>query len=178
MSRRLSVAVLPLALALGGCPGESGPDPDDLLGDVVRLDDASEEVLAIIADHVDREGVTVSDAAAQLNAPDDAALLPRDPAMTVAWTLPPITTASGPWWHGIDTGTFVWIRIDGGTLAEPIDIVALTTEQYQISPTRWVALMDAGGPFTATITTTVVDRAVIVEGPFQPADADVQFSIE
>ena len=173
----MSRSTLAVLLALAGCSGGGG-DPADLLGDVVRLDDASEEVLAIIADHLDREGPIVSDASAQLNAPADAAVVPRDPALTVQWTLPPVTTASTGWWHGIDTGTFVWIRVDGGTLAEPIDIVALTTEQYQISPTRWVELMDAGGPFTATITTTVVDRAVIVDGPFQPADPDVEFSIE
>jgi len=175
MSRRLTV--VPLLVALAGCPGEGG-NGEDLLGDVVRLDDASEEVLAVIADHLDREGPIVADAAAQLNAPVDAAVLPRDPALTLTWTLPPVTSSGTGWWHGIDTGTFVWIRIDGGTLTEPIDVVALTSEQYQISPTRWVRLMDAGGPFTATITTTVVDRAVIVDGPFQSADPDVEFSIE
>jgi hypothetical protein len=170
-----------LLIALAGCPSEDEPpDPDELLGDLVRLDDASDEVLAVIADTVQREGTTTSDAAAQLNNPTDGAVWPADPAGVVEWQYAPATGApAGPWWHGIDTGTFVWIRIEGGGLEEPIDIEALESESYTLSPTRWGTLSEAAGPFTATIITTVVDRGVIVDGPWSPeTNGDAMFSVE
>jgi hypothetical protein len=169
-----------LLIALAGCPSEEPPDPDEILGDVVRLDDASDEVLAVIADHVQREGTTTSDAAAQLTSPNDDGVWPADPAGTFTWQYAPTTGApAGPWWHGIDTGTFVWIRVDGGGLAEPIDLVALETESYTVSPTRWGTMAEAAGPFSATIVTTVVDRGVIVDGPWSPeTNGDATFTIE
>jgi hypothetical protein len=176
-----TAVLAPLLAALAGCPSEDDPpDPDELLGDLVRLDDASDEVLAVIADEVQREGTTINDAAAQLNAPADGAVLPAGTAATVEWQYAPTTGGAGaPWFHGIDTGTFVWIRIDGPGLEEPIDIEALETESYTLSPTRWGTLTLAGGPFTATIITTVVDRGVIVDGPWAPAtNGDAEFSIE
>lgn len=173
------MSIRPLLLLALLSPAACGPGGDsNLLGDVVALDDASDEVLAIIADHLERDGATIDDTkAAALVAPTADQVLPADPAATLEWTVPGSLAVRSGYRHGVETGTFVWVRVDGPNLEQPIDVVALTTTAYQVSPTRWTTMTGAGGSFTATITTAVVDRGEVVEGPYQPSDPDVSFTI-
>lgn len=158
-----------------GCGHDHGGG--DILGDLVLLDDASDEVAAEIAEKVDRDGALVDNTrAAALVAPAAGATVPRATPVTIDWDLP--SSAGRRPRHGQNTGTFVWVRLEAPGLAEPIDVVAIGTTSFTPDAARWRSLVDATGPVTATITTAVVDRGVIQAGPFRPSEASRRFTID
>jgi len=154
-----------LALA-AGCSGDDG---DEIDADLTVLDEASDEVFLTIRDLVDRGEVTTDDeAAAQMLSPADGAeLSAADAAPTFTWD-----HGSSTLRHGRTTGDFVWLSISCPGLAEPIDLVAIESEEWTVDAAHWTAMTDAAlasdsAQCSAVLTSAYVDRGVVREGPYR-----------
>ena len=155
----------PIACALLCCvalaPGCS--DDDDVSdSDVIRLDEASEEVMLTIRDLVERgEAMTDDDAAPSMVTPADGAELSAASAPTFSWDhgVPLLR-------HGRTTGDFVWLSLTCSGLADPIDVVAIETEEWTVDAENWAAVTGAASECTAALVGAYVDRGVVQEGPY------------
>ena len=155
----------PIACALLCClafaPGCSGDD-DVTDEDIIRIDDASEEVLLTLRDLVDRGEATTDDGAApRMVTPEDGAELSAASAPTFSWDhgVPLLR-------HGRTTGDFVWLSLTCSGLAEPIDIIAIETEEWTVDAENWSAITEAASECTAALVGAYVDRGVVQEGPY------------
>jgi hypothetical protein len=166
--RVLSLSLL-LSLASVGCGGDDDEVSD---GSVVRLDEASEEVVLTLKDLVERgEAITDDEVAAHLTAPADGEALPADEAPTFTWTLRDSNLR-----HGRETGEFVWLHIEGPGMEEPIDVAAIESTSWTVDDERWQALQASTGPCEVQVVSAYVDRGIVTEGPFVPA-ANPTFSV-
>ncbi len=166
------VATLGLAVFAPGC----GDPP--LLGEVVRLDDASDEQLEVIADTARREGTEIDPAlAVSLTAPADGETIPAGTPFTFTWTK--LQESPRTPRHGEITGTFMWLRLEGGGLDPTIDVVALTSMTWTPDAEVWARLTATSGSITARMITTVTDDlGRITDGPARAApDDDVTFTV-
>jgi hypothetical protein len=156
-------AVLLVSLVASACHSH-GPSVEN----AVRVNDASEEVLAVIMDEVDRNGAETSPMAFAFD----------DPGAVSAGTIPTFTwSAVAVSRHGTDTGTFVWLHFEGSGMAEPLEVIAVDVSQWTPDADSWAKLTAATGAITVHAVTAIVDRGVIQQGPFVPASADVSFTI-
>lgn len=149
-----------------------GHDDHPAEGDLVLLDDASDEAFATLADLVSRGEVeTNDDLAVALTAPADGATLMAGEPATFEWT-PPQTSAR----HGRATGDFAWSRIDCPGTDEPIDVVAIESQAWTADAERWAKITSATGPCTVTMVSAYIDRGVVTEGPYTPSST-TSFSV-
>lgn len=139
---------LVLAFLVAACGHGSGPD------NLIVQDNASDEVYLAL---LDAEGeVTISDTrAAAITAPLGG---PLAEGTTITWTIPTLLR------HGVNQGTFVWLRLAGS--GEPVDVLSIQTLSYTLDAATVTKL--GTGTVTATITTAYVDNGIIQEGPFRP----------
>ena len=164
---------LALVLVVGAC----GPDdPGFVLGDIIRQDDASDELLRVIADEASRE-ITVDPAqAATLTAPIDGEVLPGATAYTFTWDLPPANRPVPR--HGRQEGTFVWLHLEAPGLDPSIEVVSIESTSWTPDDFHWPRLQGATGPIKATLITAVAEEGVVTRGPFRAAaDDDVTFTV-
>jgi hypothetical protein len=160
-----------LALVAGGCGGDDTTGAGDL-GTVVRVNNASDEVLLEIDDLVLQGQVTVDDSrAVTIVSPEPGASLPTTAPPEFAWSSPSIRPR-----HGVTTGEFVWMRLSGGGLAEPIDMIAVDSTNWTPDGTIWAELAQTTGPVTITLTNAYVDGGNVMEGPFRGTN-DTTFTI-
>lgn len=161
MTRPYILLVALLATIGSACGGDDSGDSE-----AIRLDDASEEVLATIME-ADERGETITDdaIAARLVEPADGAELSRAAPPTFRWT-----PASSTLRHGRTTGDFVWLSIACEGLASSIELIALESNEWQPEGDAWLALQEASGPCEARVVSAYVDRGVITEGPYQPSE--------
>ena len=164
------IACLCLALALASAC--SGHDDDDIDADLTQLDDASDEIFLTIRDLVERGEVTTDDeAAAHMLEPIDGAELSAGTAPTFTWDHGASTLR-----HGRTTGDFVWLSIECPNLVEPVDLIAIETEEWRVDDAHWMAISEAAlgsdsSQCTATLTSAYVDRGVVREGPYRGSTA-------
>jgi hypothetical protein len=156
---RLACLLASASLALtAGCSGDDHASDEN----VVRLDDASEEVMLTIRDLVDRgEAMTDDDAAPSMVSPADGAELRAASPPTFSWDhgVPLLR-------HGRTTGDFVWLSISCSGLAESIDVIAIETEEWTVDAENWTAITGAASECTATLVGAYVDRGVVRDGPY------------
>ena len=168
MNRPLAALPVSIGLTLALAAGCSGDDDDEIDADLTLLDDASDEVFLTIRDLVDRGEVTTDDeAAAHILAPADGAELSAGTAPTFSWDHGASTLR-----HGRTTGDFVWLSISCPNLAEPVDLIAIETEEWLVDDPHWAAISEAAlssdsGECSATLISAYVDRGVVREGPYQ-----------
>jgi hypothetical protein len=161
-----ALALCTLAVA-SGCGGDDDDVADD---EFIRLDDASEEVALTLQELVSRGEVTTDDdVAARLIAPEDGAQLPADAPPTFEWS------ARGTARHGVTTGEFVWLHIEGPGMDTPIDLVAIESTTWTPEEEHWEILRTSTGPCEVQVVSAYVDRG-IVEEAFRPG-ANPSFSV-
>ena len=165
-----------VSVGLAAC-GHSHGD-NDLLGEVVVQNDASDEAFANLADTYDQMGSTVSAMASDWVGPAAATPLEAATAPTFEWTEAPVSSSAR---HGTSTGRFVWLHLEaeGDDLAIDVASVKDTdAEPTTFTPTaaQWTRLA-AGGTITARLVTAQLDRGNVVSGPFEPADSARTFTI-
>ena len=150
-----------LLLAAALAAGCSGDDHGE--SEVVRLDDASDEVVLTLRDALDRgQGIEDDAIAAQLTAPTDGAEMPAGTPATFTWS-PRQTNLR----HGRTTGEFVWLEIDCAAMDQPIDVIAIESTSWQPDGDQWAAIA-AGGSCQVQVVSAYLDRGVIEEGPYLP----------
>lgn len=155
------VSCLALLSILAACGG----DDDVTDADIIRLDDASEEVMFTIAELVERGEATVDDeVAAKLTAPADGAELPTDAAPSFTWSRRESTLR-----HGRTTGDFVWLHLECPGMAAPIDVIAIESTEWQPDADSWAQLQTSTGACEVEVTSAYADRGIVTEGPFQPS---------
>lgn len=159
MKRSACLFLLPASFAVAaGCSGHDDASDEN----AVRLDDASEEVMLTIRDLVERgEAMTDDDAAPSMVSPADGAELSAASAPTFSWDhgVPLLR-------HGRTTGDFVWLSISCAGLAEPVNVIAIETEEWTVDADNWAAITEAASECTATLVGAYVDRGVVREGPY------------
>jgi hypothetical protein len=153
-----------LALALLLAPACGGDDDDEIDADLTLLDDASDEAFLTIRDLVDRgELTTDDDLAAHLTFPADGDALAAGTAPTFTWE-----HAGSTLRHGRTTGDFVWLSISCPGLAQPVDLVAIETEEWTVDADHWAAISGAGECSVAVVS-AYLDREVVTDGPYAPS---------
>jgi hypothetical protein len=169
--------------SLAGCGGGSAAPDADVAANVIINCNASDEAWLAMKDLVDTGATTTSDTrAAALTAPADGAVLPAATPPTFTWSIP------APLRHGIDTGTFVWLRFTGAGLAAPVDVISVTPTTapdggtadcaaYTPSAADWAVIAAATGPVTVEITTAKEDQNVVTQGPFRPSASTITFTV-
>lgn len=165
---------LALLVVVGAC----GPpdDPRFVVGDVIRQDDASDELLRVIADEASRELVVDPTQAATLTAPVQGEAVAGDPAYTFTWELPPASRPVPR--HGRQDGTFVWLHLEAPGLDPGIDVISIDSTSWTPDDFHWPRLQGATGPIKATLITAVAEEGVVTRGPFRAAaDDDVTFTV-
>ena len=156
----LLLVLLPVLPACG--------DDHDGTGDELLQDDASDEVLLAMRDKVMQGMVTVDNArAAQLTAPAAGAMVPGATPVAFTWSLP--SMEPGGLRHGTATGKFVWLNIDGPGIANPVDVLSITTTTFTPDATSWASMVHASGAITVTLTTATAADGVITQGPYRPS---------
>lgn len=174
MIRNLSLGLVLLSsLAVGACghPHEG----EELLGEVVLQDDASDEAFGALADTYEQMGGSPNAAASEWAGPEAGPLAAGTPP-TFSWTE---GTAAR---HGVATGRFVWLRITATGDDQPIDVASVDTgtttgsTTFVPTPGQW-ARVAARGTLTARLITAELDDARVVLGPYEPADATRAFTI-
>jgi hypothetical protein len=147
--------------ALVSCSDDGGSSVP--LGTVIRVNDASEEVLELMAEASGKGSTTVDDAKAfAILAPAAGASLLAATPSTFEWAKP--ATAR----HGISSGDFVWMKLSGGGLAQDIDVIAVDVASWTPSAADWELISSATGPITVTMTSAYVMSEVIKDGPYTP----------
>ncbi len=156
----MRVFALPALLiaALAATPACGGDDDDGATDeDIIRLDDASEEVVLTLRDLVDRGNVVVDDeVAAHLTAPASGTELPADAAPTFTWSARTSTAR-----HGLTTGEFVWLNISGPGMDAPIDVVALESTSWTADEEHWDVLRGCTGPCEVAVYSAYVERGLV-----------------
>ena len=167
------------ALILLAVLSACGGGDDEVDADLVVLDDASDEVFVILEDLVERGEVEIDDAlAARVVAPADGDELSAAERPTLTWE-----HALGTARHGRITGDFVWLRIDCPNLDEPVDVVAIETEEWTVDEAHWdeitaAALQSDSAQCGVAVTSAYVDDAIVEEGPYQPSSQVSYFITE
>lgn len=156
----------PILLALAAAC--SGGHDDEIDADLTLLDDASDEVFLTIRDLVERGEITTDDeAAARMLSPADGAEISAGAAPTFTWD-----HGSSTLRHGRTTGDVVWLSISCPGLAEPVDVLAIETEEWTVDAAHWTAMTDAAlasdsARCTAELISAYLDRGVVREGPYR-----------
>jgi hypothetical protein len=167
MQARRLIASLSLALvafATVGCPAEGGTVIDE--DNVILINMASDEVLLSIVDAVDSGDLVIDDALAPaMVTPEPGQALPAATPAQFAWSLPSAARKTPR--HGTTSGDFVWIRMEGGGLAAPIDAIAVDVTNWTPTADEWARITAATGEVTITLTSAFVDNGVLMEGPFR-----------
>jgi hypothetical protein len=172
---RFSLVLLVLAVpALAACPAEEGGID---LESAILVNDASEEVLGVIADAVDNGLVQIDDGkAAAIVTPEPGAVVPRATPLQFAWALPSAKPSRAPR-HGKQTGDYLWMRLSGGGLTRDIDMVAVDVTSWTPTAEQWAEISAATGPITITLTYAFVMDGVIADGGPYRSTAPTTFSI-
>jgi hypothetical protein len=167
--RSLLLAVLMVVTACGAEGGGGDIDP----AKVIRVNDASEEVLLTMADQVANGQLIIDDTlAAQLVTPEPGVAVNGGEPVQFAWSVPSLRNPR----HGTTTGVFVWLRLTGGGLAEPIDVIAVDVTNWTPDAATWSLIAATSGPVTVTLTNAFVDGGIVMEGPYRGSTAPT-FSI-
>jgi hypothetical protein len=154
--RVLSLPALLIA-ALAAAPGCGGDDDGASDEDIIRLDDASEEVVLTMRDLVERGEVVVDDeVAAHLTAPASGTEVPADEPPTLTWSARGSTAR-----HGLTTGEFVWLNISGPGMDAPIDLVALESTSWTVDEEHWELLRGSTGPCEVTVYSAYVEDGLV-----------------
>lgn len=166
MNRPIAALLVAVPIAIiGGCNGD---DDDEIDADLTILDDASDEIFLTIRDLVERgELTTDDDAAARMLSPADGAELSAGAAPTFTWD-----HGASSLRHGRTTGDFVWLSITCPNLAEPVDLIAIETEEWTVDDPHWSAITEAAlssdsAQCSAAVISAYVDRGIVREGPYQ-----------
>jgi hypothetical protein len=164
-------AALAVAVALaGGCNSNDGIVVDR--DNSIRVNDASDEVLGTMADAINEGRLVVDDLKAErLTAPGGGASVPAATPPTFTWHT--IQTAR----HGVSSGNFTWLRFEADGYPEPIDVIALTVEEWTPSAEEWARLSVATGPVKVTLTNAYAMVGIVKEGPFRATVAPTTFTI-
>jgi hypothetical protein len=142
--------------------------------DVIRVNDASDEVFVTLEDLDAQGAVMVDDAeAATLTAPASGATLSGDTPPTFTWALPAQTRTPR---HGVANGTFYWLRFTGAGISGQVDVLAVAVLTWTPTAEDW-ARISAGTEVTVRLVTAIVDDALVVEGPWRPT-ANPSFTIQ
>lgn len=175
----MRVLTLPALLiaALAAAPGCGGDDDDDgaTNEDIIRLDDASEEVMLTMSDLVDRGEVVVDDeVAAHLTAPASGTELPADEPPTFTWAVRGSTAR-----HGLTTGEFVWLNISGPGMDAPIDVVAIESTSWPVDEEHWELLRGCTGPCEVRVYSAYVEDGLVENNEvFAPTESPTFSVIE
>ena len=167
----LAVAALAGTSALaGGCNSNDGIVVD--LDNAIRVNDAADEVIGTMADAIN-EGLLVTDdlKSEHLTEPAGDAQVPAATPPTFKWHT--IQTAR----HGVSTGDFTWLRFEAAGYAEPIDVIALTVEEWTPSADEWARLTAATGPVKVTLTNAFAMVGIVKEGPYRSTAPTTTFTI-
>jgi hypothetical protein len=173
MRHRLTSAALAAAALValaGGCKSNDGlvVHPDD----AIRVNDASDEVLGTMADAINEDRLVVDDLKAErLTAPAAGASVPAATPPTFTWHT--IQTAR----HGVTSGDFTWLRFEADGYPAPIDVIALTVEEWTPSAEEWARLAAATGPVTVTVTNAYAMVGIVKEGPYRASLAPTTFTV-
>jgi hypothetical protein len=173
--RVLSLPVLFIA-ALAAAPGCGGDDDGEASDeDIIRLDDASEEVVLTMRDLVQRGNVVVDDeVAAHLTAPASGAELTADAPPTFTWSARSSTAR-----HGLTTGEFVWLNISGPGMEAPIDVVAIESTSWPVDEEHWEVLLGSTGPCEVKVYSAYVERGLVENDEvFAPSESPTFSVIE
>jgi hypothetical protein len=168
MRALLLVPVLSSILA-AGCGHDDGGNSD-----IIRLDEASEEVAVTILDRADRgdaeEDATV---AAFLTAPGDGDAIAVGAPVMFRWDRPDSALR-----HGRTTGDFVVLRTTCEGVSDPLVVVAIESTEWTCDDEHWEEIVEAGGgPCEVEVVSAYVSDGVIEEGPFIPGDV-ATFTVE
>ena len=160
------LSVVLLGAFLGACSDDHSTDET-----LILLDSASDEAFATFRADVAAGNATPGSSAAALVAPTPGQTVPATP-FTFRWSFPRESPAKP---HGVESGRFVWLELSGsGTLADAIDIVAITSTSYTPDADVW-AKIAGGGTITAKIYTAMLDEGALTDGPF--SSASVTFNV-
>jgi hypothetical protein len=168
--RSLLVACGLVAALAGGCNSSDGLTVH--LENAIRVNDASDEVIGTMADAINEGLLVVDDLEAErLTAPADGASVPAATPPRITWHK--IQTAR----HGVSSGDFTWLRFEADGYAEPIDVIALTVEEWTPSADEWARIAAATGPVKVTVTNCYAMVGIVKEGPFRATVAPTTFTI-
>ncbi len=168
MNRLAMLALLSLTFT-PACGDDDGGATDE---DIIKLDDASDEVMLTIRDLIDRGELMIDDtAAAHMLSPADGESLSAASPPTFTWVHGSSTIR-----HGRTTGDFVWLSITCPNLESPVDLVAIETETWTVDSDHWAAITEAAlssdsAQCTATLTSAYVDREIVQEGPYRASSS-------
>jgi hypothetical protein len=164
-----ALAAFATAIA-GGCNSNDGIVVH--LDDAIRVNDAADEVIGTMADAINEGRLVVDDLKAErLTAPADGASIPAATPPTFTWHT--IQTAR----HGVSSGDFTWLRFEAAGYPEPIDVIALTVEEWTPSAADWARLNVATGPVKVTVTNAYAMVGIVKEGPYRASIAAPTFII-
>ena len=175
MPDRLACSTLLAACAAFALAGASCNSNDGIVVDLdnaIRVNDASDEVIGTMADAIN-EGLLVTDdaKAEHFTDPADGASVPAATPPTFKWHK--IQTAR----HGVSSGDFTWLRFEASGYPEPIDVIALTVEEWTPSADEWARLNVATGPVKVTVTNCYAMVGIVKEGPYRASIAAPTFTI-
>jgi hypothetical protein len=160
------------ALGLGGasCNSNDGIVVD--LDNAIRVNDAADEVIGTMADAINEGLLVVDDSKAEhWTDPADGASIPAATPPTFKWHK--IQTAR----HGVSSGDFTWLRFEASGYSEPIDVVALTVEEWTPSAEEWARLTAATGPVKVTVTNCYAMVGIVKDGPYRAMSPSATFTI-
>jgi hypothetical protein len=179
IARALLACLLASACVADGEPAAArepaDPESRRVLGDIVILDEASEERLEEIAIRVENGDVTIDDARAAKLSPMPAVALRSTPPAFL-WERPTVAVPPGPR-HGINVGTFTWLHIYGDGMRRPVDLVALGSTVWTPDEPTWQAI-GLADQVTVTITTAHIQPGTFAwSGPYRPTDASLDITL-
>ena len=165
-----AVAAATLAAIAGGCNSNDGIVVH--LDNAIRVNDAADEVIGTMADAINEGRLVVDDLKAErLTAPADGASVPAATPPKFTWHT--IQTAR----HGVSSGDFTWLRFEADGYPEPIDVIALTVEEWTPSAADWARLNVATGPVKVTVTNCYAMVGIVKEGPYRATVAPTTFTL-
>lgn len=136
--------------------------------EAILQDNASDEVFLTFLDAEAQGIIEIDDIqAAVLSAPSSGDMLSLDEISTFAWALPTHTAKHAR--HGVSTGQFVWLRILGEGMDEPVHVLSVESTEYTPDLDTWEKIMRAEDSITCALVTAYVDRGVIEDGPYRPS---------
>lgn len=163
---------LPLILILSTLAPACGGD-DAAEGDVVALDDASDEVAMTILDRADRgDAEEDADVAAHLTSPGDGDTIAVGAPVHLEWE-----PAQSALRHGRTTGDFVVLRITCEGVNDPLVVVGIESTDWTADQDHWDTIVEGGGGCDVEVVSAYVSDGVIEEGPFIPGDVP-HFDVE
>ncbi len=145
------------------------------LDNVIRGNDASDEVAGTMVDAINEGRLQVDDTKAyRMSAPADGGSLPAATPPTFTWARP---TAKAGVRHGVSTGDFTWLRFEASGYPGPIDVIVLSNTEWTPTADEWARFTAATGPVKVTVTNAFAMVGIIKEGPYRSTTPTSTFTI-